>query len=117
MSAAYVIIAVVTIVANSWATVADLVRPGWLLANMAEVGVPRSWLAPLAFLKGAGAVGLLIGLLGVWPLGAAAAVGLALFFTGALIAHVRAGAFHNIAVPASYFALAVASAAFALAVR
>lgn len=117
MSAAYVIIAVVTIVANSWATVADLARPGWLLANMAEVGVPRSWLAPLAFLKGAGAAGLLIGLLAVWPLGAAAALGLALFFIGALTAHVRAGAFHNIAVPASYLALAVASAAFALAVH
>jgi len=117
MSAAYVIIAVVTIVATTWATIADLAQPRWLLANMTEVGVPRSWLAQLAFLKGAGAIGLLVGLLAVWPLGAAAAVGLALFFIGAITAHVRAGAFHNIAVPASYFALAVASAAFALAVH
>ena len=53
----------------------------------------------------------------MWLLGAAAAVGLALFFIGAITAHVRAGAFHNIAVPASYFALAVASAAFPLAVH
>lgn len=113
MFAAYLIIASVTVVANAWATYADLAQPAWLLANMAEVGVPRSWLLPLAFGKGAGAAGLLLGLLGVWPLGVAAAIGLAAFFTGALAAHLRARAFHNIAVPAAYFALAAASAALA----
>ena len=88
---------------------------GFVLATMAEVGVPRSWLAPLGALKGAGAAGLLIGLLGVRPLGIAAALGLVLFFTGALATHVRARVFHNIAVPGAYFALAVASTALAVA--
>jgi hypothetical protein len=74
--AAYVIATVAAIGANTWAAAADLVRPGWLLANMVEVGVPRSWLLPLAVLKGAGAAGLLVGLLGVGSLGIAAAVGL-----------------------------------------
>jgi hypothetical protein len=87
----------------------------WDLANMAEVGVSRSWLPPLAVLKGAGAAGLVLGLLGVRPLGIAAAIGLVLFFTGALASHVRARAFHNIAVPGGYFALAVAAAALAIA--
>jgi DoxX-like family len=113
--AAYVIVTVAAIGANAWAAAADLVRPGWLLANMAEVGVPRSWLLPLAVLKGAGTAGLLAGLLGVGPLGIAAAVGLILFFTGALAAHVRARVFHNIAVPGAYFALAVSAAALAIA--
>jgi hypothetical protein len=72
--------------------------------------VPRSWLPPLAILKGAGAAGLLLGLLGVRPLGIAAATGLVLFFIGALAAHVRARVFHNIAFPAGYFALARSSA-------
>lgn len=114
MFAAYVIVAVVTIAANAWAVAADLAQPRWLLANMEEVGVPRSWLPPLAVLKGAGAAGLLLGLVGVRPLGIAAAIGLVLFFAGALAAHVRARAFHNIAVPGAYFALAAASAALAV---
>jgi hypothetical protein len=115
--AAYLIITVFTIAANAWATVADLTQARFVLANMADVGVPRSWLPPLAVLKGAGAAGLLLGLLGVRPLGIAAAIGLALFFTGALAAHVRARVFHNIAFPAAYFALAVTSAALAVAAR
>lgn len=115
MSAAYVIITAATILANTWATIADLTQPRWLLANMTEVAVPRSWLMPLGALKGAGAIGLLIGLLGVRPLGTAAAIGLVLFFAGAVATHVRARAFHNIAVPATYLALAAASAALAAA--
>ena len=57
----------------------------------------------------------MLGLLGVRPLGIAAAIGLVLFFTGALVAHVRARAFHNIAVPGGYLALAVTAAALAIA--
>jgi hypothetical protein len=117
MSTAYAIIAVVTIVANTWIAAADVVHPRWLLANMGEVGVPRSWLMPLAILKGAGAAGLLVGLLAVWPLGIAAAVGLTLFFIGAVATHVRARVFHNIAIPIGYLTLAIASTAFAVAVH
>jgi hypothetical protein len=113
--AAYLIITIVTTVATAWATSADLARPRWLLANMDEVGVPRSWLPPLAVLKGAAAAGLLLGLLAVRLLGVAAAIGLVLFFTGALAAHVRARAFRSIAVPGAYFALALASLALAVA--
>jgi hypothetical protein len=112
---AYVIITAVTIVANAGATAADLAPARFVLATMAEVGVPRPWLRPLAVLKGAGAAGLLLGLLGVRPLGIAAAAGLVLFFAGALAAHVRARVFHNIAFPAAFFALAVASAVLAAA--
>jgi hypothetical protein len=116
MFAAYVIITVGTILANAWATAADLAPARFVLDNMAEVRVPRSWLPALAALKGAGAAGLLLGLLPGWrPLGIAAATGLVLFFTGALATHVRARAFRNIAFPGAYFALALASAALAAA--
>ena len=115
--AAYLIVTVVTIVANAWAAAADLARARFVLANMEEVGVPASWLAPLGVLKGAGAAGLLLGLLGLRPLGIAAAIGLVLFFAGALATHIRAHVFHNIAFPGAYFALAVASAAVAIAAR
>jgi len=114
---AYATIAIVTIVANAAAAIADLAKARFVLANMTEVGVPRPWLGPLGILKGAGAAGLLIGLLGLRPLGVAAGVGLVLFFTGALVTHVRARVFHNIAVPGTYFALAAASTVLALAAR
>ncbi len=110
---AYVVVAAVTILANAWATVADLLPARFVLATMAEVGVPRSWLVPLGLVKGAGVAGLLIGLLGVRPLGIAAAIGLMLFFIAALAVHVRARVFRNIAAPATYFALATASAVLA----
>jgi hypothetical protein len=117
VKAAYVIITIVTIAANVYATVADLTQAGFILATMTEVRVSRSWLPPLAALKAAGAAGLLLGLLGARPLGIAAAIGLVLFFTGALAAHVRARVFHNIAVPATFLTLAAASATFALTTR
>lgn len=115
MFTAYVVITVVTILANAWASAADLAHARFVVANMDEVGVPRPWLPRLAVLKLAGAAGLLLGLLVVRPLGIAAAIGLVLFFIGALATHVRARVFYNIAVPGAFFALATASAAFAIA--
>jgi hypothetical protein len=115
MFAAFVAVTAVTILANASMAVAGLARSGFVVANMDEVGVPRPWLPRLAALKTAGAAGLLLGLLGAWPLGIAAAAGLVLFFTGAIAAHIHARSFHNIAFPGTYFALAAASGVLAAA--
>jgi len=115
MSVAYVVVTLVTIAATAGITVADFARAEFVLANSAEVGVPASRVPVLAALKGAGAVGLAAGLVGFRGLGVAAAVGLVLFFAGALGVHVRARVFHNIAFPGAYFALSVASLWLALA--
>lgn len=115
MHAAYLVVTVLTIAANAGIAVADFARAGFVLANSAEVGVPRSWLPLLGALKAAGAVGLLLGLLGLRLLGIAAAAGLTLFFVGAVAAHVRAGVYHNIAFPGAYLAMAVASLGLAVA--
>ncbi|MGC5015442.1 DoxX family protein [Streptosporangium sp. DT93] len=114
MFTAYVVVTVATIVANAAIVVADLARAGFVLDNGAEVGVPPSWLPALAALKAAGAAGLLLGLVGVRPLGVAAAAGLCLFFAGAVAFHVRARVFHNIAFPGAYLVLAVASLVLAV---
>ena len=116
MFAAYIVVTAVTILASGGIAVADLAPARFVLANMDEVGVPRPWLPRLAVLKGAAAAGLLLGLLGLRPLGIAAAIGLVLFFTGALATHVRARVLYNIAFPGAFFALAAASAALAVAV-
>ncbi|MEU0226248.1 DoxX family protein [Streptomyces sp. NPDC006284] len=109
MYTAYVLVTVAAIVADAGIAVADLMRARFVLANSAEVAVPGSWLPWLAVLKAAGAAGLLAGLLGFRLLGVAAAVGLVLFFVGAVVAHVRARVFHNIAFPAGYLALNAAA--------
>jgi hypothetical protein len=55
-----------------------------------EVGFPPSYLWLLGLAQGAGALGLLVGL--AWsPLAVAAAIGLVLYFLGAVGAHVRVG--------------------------
>ena len=115
MFAVYVVVTVITIIANAAVAVADLCRAPFVLANSAEVGVPPSWLPLLGTLKAAGAAGLLIGLLGVRFLGIAAAIGLVLFFTGALAVHVRARVFYNLAFPGTFWLLAAASLVLALA--
>ncbi|WP_327355272.1 DoxX family protein [Streptomyces sp. NBC_01304] len=114
MFTAYVAVAAVTIAANVYDSVISLLRTEAVLANSAKVGVPESWLTPLALLKLAGSAGLLLGLLGVPLIDVAAAAGLVAFFVGALITHVRARVFYNIAFPGAYLALAIASLVLAL---
>lgn len=109
MSTAYAITTVLTILATAAIVAADVARAKFVLANSAEVGVPQSWLPGLAALKGAGAAGLLLGLLGVRLIGIAAAAGLVAFFVIAVATHVRARVFHNLAFPGAYLALAAGS--------
>lgn len=115
MFIAYVVVTAITIAANAGIAVADFARAGFVLANSAEVDVPQSWLPMLATLKAAGAVGLLLGLLGFHAIGIAAAIGLVLFFIGAIAAHLRARVYRNIHGPGAYLGLAVASLVLAAA--
>lgn len=103
------IVVVLTVVVIAAISIADLAHAKFVLANSAEVGVPQSWLPMLAALKLAGAGGLLAGLFGMRPVGIAAGVGLVLFFVGAVITHIRARVFYNIAFPGAFLALAIAS--------
>jgi hypothetical protein len=114
MLTAYIVVTALTIAANAGIVAADLAKADFVLANSAEVGVPRSSLPFLAALKAAGATGLLLGLLGLHSIGIAAAAGLVAFFTIAIATHVRARVFYNIAFPGTYLALAVASLTLAL---
>lgn len=109
------IVALTTAVVTAGIAVADLIPAGFVLANSAEVGVPRSWLPALGAVKLAGAAGLIVGLLGLPALGIAAAVGLVLFFVGAVVTHVRAHVLYNIAFPGAYLFLSTATLALLVA--
>jgi hypothetical protein len=111
----YVAVTLVTVAINAAIVAADLAKARFVVANSAEVGVPREALPLLAALKGAGAAGLVLGLLGLDAIGIAAAAGLVAFFICAVAAHVRARVFYNIAFPGAYLALAAASLGLALA--
>lgn len=114
---AFLVVTLLTAAANIGIAAADLAGARFVLANSAEVGVPRSWLPRLAALKLAGAAGLLLGLLdtGLRPLGVAAACGLVLFYLGALAFHVRARVLHNLAFPGFFLATALASLLYQMA--
>jgi hypothetical protein len=111
MNTAYVVIAVTTAVVTAGIAVADFIPAGFVLANSAEVGVPRSWLPALGAAKLAGAIGLVVGVLGLRALGIAAAAGLVLFFVGAVATHLRAHVLYNIAFPGAYLCLSAATLA------
>jgi hypothetical protein len=111
MHSAYLAVTLVTVIITAGIAVADFVPAKFVLANSAEVGVPRSWLPALGAAKLAGAIGLVVGLLGLPWLGIAAATGLVLFFVGAVLTHLRARVLYNIAFPAAYLCLSAASLA------
>ncbi|MFE9801287.1 DoxX family protein [Streptomyces goshikiensis] len=106
--------AVAALLALALAASATLTLQGndQIVANMRKVQVPDSWLPGLAALKAAGAVGLLAGLWAA-PLGVAAAIGVSLYFVGAVISHLRVKDFDL--APAAVLAL-MAVAALALRV-
>ncbi|MEU9592322.1 DoxX family protein [Streptomyces sp. NPDC048193] len=113
---ALLVVVLLTVAVNVGMAAADLAGARFVLANSAQVGVPRSWLPWLAALKLAGAAGLLLGLFGaaLRPLGVAAACGLVLLYLGALAFHLRARVLHNLGFPGFYLATAVASLALAV---
>lgn len=115
MFVAYVVVTVITIVANAGVAVADFARAKFVLTNSAAVGIAESWLPLLAVLKAVGAAGLLLGLAGMRFIGMAAAIGLVLFFIGAIAVHIRARVFRSMAFPGVFFVLAGASLVLAVA--
>ncbi|MFD3991962.1 DoxX family protein [Streptomyces sp. NPDC058548] len=85
----YVVVAALLALALSASAFLTFTRNPQIVGSMTKLDVPDSWLPRLATLKAAGALGLLAGL-AVPALGGAAAIGVTLYFIGALITHLRA---------------------------
>lgn len=114
MFTVYVVATLLAAAANIYAATVDFARAEWVIDNMSELGVPHSQLMPLGALK-AGALGLLVGI-AVPPIGVAAAVGLVLYFVGAVVTVVRARCYAQFPYPTVFLLLAVAALASSLAV-
>lgn len=88
----FILLTVVTIVlsiALLASAGAKLTKQPAIVEGMTAVNVPIDKIWMLAVLEIAGAIGMLVGL-AVMPLGLAAAIGVVLYFVGAVIFHVRA---------------------------
>lgn len=96
-----------TIVVNAAAALSSFFGAKFITDTFEDVKVARKWLPLLASLQAAGAVGLLLGFLGVPLIGVAAAIGLVVFFIGALFTHLRARAYRSLPSPILFLALAV----------
>ena len=115
MFTAFIIVSVLTAAANTYAAIVDFRRPQWVLDNMTNWGGSHSWLLMLGALKAAGAIGLLAGI-AVPLIGVAAAIGLVLFFVGAIAVVMRARWYSHLPWPTAYLLLSVASLALGLSV-
>lgn len=92
----------------------QLVREKEVTASLTRLGVPDRMFAVLATLQLLGAAGLLIGIF-FRPLGIAAAIGVVLFFLGAVIAHLRANDAKGAPIPAVLAAFSIVPLALGLA--
>ncbi|MFC9897461.1 DoxX family protein [Nocardia sp. NPDC127579] len=101
MNTAFVI---VTIAAAAWvgsSAISLLRRAAFVVEPLVEYGVPESWWTPLGLAKAAGAIGMIAGLF-VPAIGVAAAIGLILYFTGAVLTVLRARSYRTVAFPMLY---------------
>ncbi|MFF0480395.1 DoxX family protein [Streptomyces sp. NPDC004435] len=85
-----------------------LFRAKFVVEPLAAYGVPRAWWNGLGVLKLAGAAGLVAGFW-VPVVGTLAAVGLVVYFAGAVITVVRAKAYGHVPFPLIYMAPAAAA--------
>jgi hypothetical protein len=88
MQVTYVAITIVAALANGYAACLDFVGAESVKLVADRIQVSRRLMAPLGVLLASGAIGLLTGF-AVPALGTAAAIGLVLYFVGAVSAHLR----------------------------
>jgi len=107
MRIAYVVVTIAVALANCYAAALNFAGAESVKAVADEVRVPQKWMIPFGILLACGAAGLLAGF-AVQALGIAAAVGLVLYFAGAVSAHVRVRD-PKVAGAAGFLVLAVAA--------
>ncbi|MFD9880361.1 DoxX family protein [Streptomyces alboflavus] len=114
MSTAHVVVTLVAAAMTGFSAASVFLRTKWVVEPMADYGIPMAWLPWLGAAKAAGALGLVAGLF-LPVVGAAAGIGLVLYFAGAVVAVVRARWYAHIPFPLVYAAPVVGALALGLA--
>ncbi|SDI34145.1 DoxX-like family protein [Actinokineospora alba] len=110
MSTTYTVVTIVAAAMAAFSAVSVFTHAKWVVEPLADYSVPRAWWPWLGVAKAAGAAGLVIGLF-VPVIGLIAAIGLILYFTGAVVTVARARWYSHLAFPLIYMAPVVASLA------
>ncbi|WP_329102294.1 DoxX family protein [Micromonospora sp. NBC_01699] len=108
MSIAYVVLAILLSAMLLMSARGKLTKDERVVQGLTAAGVPLNWYPPLAIIEIIGAVGLIVGIF-LAPLGVAAAIGVVLYFVGAIIAHVRTGDTKGAAAPGTILLVAIAT--------
>jgi hypothetical protein len=112
MHIAYVVVTIVVALANGYAAALNFVGADSVKVVADEVRVSQKWMIPFGILLASGAVGLLAGF-AVPVLGAAAAIGLVVYFICAATAHIRVRD-PKVGGPVSFLVMAVVALAVGL---
>jgi hypothetical protein len=102
---------IVIVLAAAWigfSAYSVFAHKSYTVDNFVDYGVPPTWWPWLGAAKTAGAAGLLAGLW-VPAIGIAAAIGLTVYFLGAVVTVLRARAFAHVPFPLLYLAPVVAA--------
>ncbi|WP_030321403.1 DoxX family protein [Streptomyces flavochromogenes] len=110
MSTTAIVVTAVAAFLAAFSGASVFLKAAYVVGPLAEYGVPRSWWNLLGAAKVAGAVGLVAG---IWVpvIGTLAAIGLILYFAGAVITVLRARSYGHVPFPLVYMAPAVAALA------
>ncbi|MBL7257859.1 DoxX family protein [Paractinoplanes lichenicola] len=103
----YITVTIIAAVFTGAAAVTYLVGHDYPKTQADMKRIPRSWVPVLGSLLAAGTLGLVAGFVVPW-LGVLAAAGLVLYFSGALVAHLRVGS-RNLIGWAVFFVTEVAA--------
>jgi hypothetical protein len=114
MSTAYIVVTILAAAGVGYSAAAVFVRAPWVVHALTDYRVPRSWWPWLGTVKAAGAAGLLVGLV-VPRIGVLAAIGLVLYFAGAVGTVIRARFYAHIPYPLVFVAPVVAALALRVA--
>ncbi|WP_165985478.1 DoxX family protein [Streptomyces sp. YIM 98790] len=113
MSTSYVAVTIIAAAMACFSAAVGFLEVSWVVRNLDDYGVPRSWWPWLSVAKAAGAAGLVTGLW-VPVLGVAAGTGLVLYYLGAAVTVVRAGRYAHLPAPLVYLGPAAGSLALGL---
>ncbi len=114
MNVAHIVVTVLAAAMAGFSATVLLIRAEWIVRALTDYRVPRAWWTWLGLAKGAGAVGLLVGLF-VPVIGVLAGTGLVLYFAGAAVTVARARWYAHIPYPLVYAAPVVGALALGLA--
>ncbi|SMG15780.1 DoxX family protein [Agreia pratensis] len=108
MLIASIVVSVLLAIAVGGSGVNKLAKNETVMKGMDVVRVPRDGVWMLAVLELAAALGLVVGIFW-WPIGVAAAIGVIVYFVGAIVAHIRVSDTKGLGAPAVLLLVAVAA--------